>query len=142
MRRSPAFVLVTVLVTVVAGHLLTRVVDQPPAAASTSITPAVRAGGLRFTADVTAADRVWIGEAIATARPEAQRLIAEVDGAVTVTAVASAPAAAMGMAESDGGGNYRIWLNVAALDGRRKVDRPTVVLHELGHVVDYALIDD
>jgi len=30
--------------------------------------------------------------------------------------------------------------NVAQLDGRHAYDRPTVVLHELGHVVDFALV--
>jgi len=50
------------------------------------ITDAARADGLRFTAAVAPADRAWIEAAIARARPEAARLIAEVDGLVQVGA--------------------------------------------------------
>jgi hypothetical protein len=139
MRRSPAFVLVAVALTVVAGSLLSRVVNQPPAVASDAITPAERAATFRFAPSVAPADRAWILAAIASARPEARRLIGEVDGAVTITTAGTENA--MGNAGSDGNG-YRIWLNINRLDGTRKVDRPTTVLHELGHVVDFALIDD
>src|SRR5215204_4433025 len=48
------------------------------------ITPAVRAATLHFAPGVTPADQAWILGAIANARPEAQRLIAEVDGLVEV----------------------------------------------------------
>src|SRR5215207_3936351 len=50
------------------------------------ITDAARADGLRFTAAVAPADRAWIEAATARARPEAARLIAEVDGLVQVGA--------------------------------------------------------
>jgi hypothetical protein len=36
---------------------------------------------------------------------------------------------------------FRLWLNVARLDDTRIVDRDTTVLHELGHVIDFSLID-
>src|SRR4029079_16693682 len=47
------------------------------------ITPAIRAATLNLDS-VPQHDRAWILGAIATARPEAQRLIAEVDGLVTM----------------------------------------------------------
>src|SRR5215217_895749 len=49
---------------------------------SVEITDAARAGTLRFGTDVASADRAWIAAAVARARPEAARLIAEVDGLV------------------------------------------------------------
>jgi hypothetical protein len=33
-------------------------------------------------------------------------------------------------------------LNVARLNGSRQIDRDSVTLHELGHVVDHAILDD
>src|SRR5215207_2022062 len=48
------------------------------------ISGAARAASLRFGADVAPADRDWILAAIARARPEAARLIGEVDGLVQV----------------------------------------------------------
>ena len=48
------------------------------------ISEETRAAGLRFAPEVEQSDRAWILAAIAAARPEAQRLIAEVDGAVQV----------------------------------------------------------
>jgi hypothetical protein len=35
-----------------------------------------------------------------------------------------------------------IVLNIAFLDGKRVADRETTVLHELGHIVDFALVPD
>jgi len=103
------------------------------------ITPAIRAGGLRFTAAVSPADRAWVLEAIAHARPEAQRLVHEVDGLVTVDTAGSGPM--MGLTESQPYG-FRVWLNVARLNGSRRLDRDVTVLHELGHVIDFALIPE
>jgi hypothetical protein len=103
------------------------------------ITPEMRAGGLRFGPEVTAADRAWVLEAIAHARPEAQRLVQEVDGLVTIHTAGSGPM--MGLTESQPDG-FRVWLNVARLNGSRRLDRDVTVLHELGHVIDFALIPD
>src|SRR6187402_592293 len=47
------------------------------------ITTAERDAAARYSPSVPVADRAWIEAAIASARPEAQRLIAEVDGLVT-----------------------------------------------------------
>jgi hypothetical protein len=153
MRRSPVVVLAVVAILVRAGALAARPAARPPARGdhalefnadeTVRVTPALRTAGPSFSPEVAAADREWILAAIAAARPEARRLIAEVDGAVTFRTDGSVPASAageaIGLAES-GPDGFRIWLNVARLDHDRTSDRPTAVLHELGHVVDYALV--
>src|SRR3954465_13188985 len=48
------------------------------------VTHQARSGGLRFDPAVVPEDRAWPTAAIARGRPEAARLIAEVDGLVTV----------------------------------------------------------
>jgi hypothetical protein len=101
------------------------------------ITASARAAGLRFGAGVPPSDREWIRAAIARARPEAARLIAEVDGLVRVgTAVEDD---ALGVTRS-GPRGFAVDLDVARLDNDRVLDRATVVLHELGHVIDFALV--
>src|SRR5690242_1219892 len=50
-----------------------------------AITPAARAASFHFEPSVTPGDRAWILAAVAGARPEARRLIAEVDGLVTIS---------------------------------------------------------
>jgi len=99
---------------------------------------------------VSLQDRAWIRSAIASARPEAQRLIAEVDGLVDVRTTLNAPGTihlggdtsqAIGLTVATGG-RATIDLDVRMLNGERAIDRNMVVLHELGHVVDYLLVDD
>jgi hypothetical protein len=97
-----------------------------------------RAGTLTFDASVTAGDREWILRAIARARPEAARLIAEVDGLVVVRTFA-AGGTTLGVTQGHERG-YTVDFNVGYLNGERALDRATVVLHELGHVVDFALV--
>jgi len=104
------------------------------------ITGGARARGLTYAAGVTPADRAWIDAAIARARPEAARLIAEVDGLVTVGTFAD-PGTTLGVTRGHDRG-FTVDLNVAHLNGRRQSDRMTVVLHELGHVIDFALVPD
>jgi hypothetical protein len=101
------------------------------------ISGAMRAAGVRFSAAVAPTDRAWIGAAIASARPEAARLIGEVDGLVRFgTAVETG---ALGVTRS-GPRGFVVDLDMARLDNDRVMDRTTVVLHELGHVVDFALV--
>jgi len=102
------------------------------------VTDAARAGTLTFDPSVTAGDREWILQAIARARPEAARLIAEVDGLVVVRTFA-AGGTTLGVAQGHERG-FTVDLNVAYLNGERALDRASVVLHELGHVVDFALV--
>lgn len=103
-----------------------------------SIPAAVRAAGLRFDPSVTASDRTWILAAVARARPEARRLIGTVDGLVTIgTELGDKVTIGWTRRTPDG---FRIVLNIAQLDGERAIDREVTVLHELGHVIDMALI--
>ena len=102
------------------------------------ITAEARAAGLRFAAGVAPSDREWILAAIARARPEAALLIAEVDGLVRVGTFA-AGGATLGITRS-GPHGFTVDLDVGRLDGDRTLDRATVVLHELGHVIDFALV--
>jgi hypothetical protein len=103
------------------------------------LTPEVRAAGLTFAPNVTPADQQWVREAIAQARPEAQKLIDAVDGLVTISTANMPGTPWVGMAQE---GSDDIQLNIAYLDGQRKQDRSTAVLHELGHVIDFELVPD
>ncbi len=115
----------------------------PPATAEPTVTPESRAATLTFAPGVTPNDKAWILGAIATARPEAQRLIAEVDGMIEVRTDLNAPGSAYppGAEQAIGlthmvGDHAMITLDVRELDGERAIDRNIVVLHELGHVID------
>ena len=81
---SPRQVVVTMLVF---GAVLTAWRSTAPPRSATpagtvSLTDAQKRAGLRFAPEVSAGDREWILSAIAGARPEAQQLIAAVDGTV------------------------------------------------------------
>jgi hypothetical protein len=102
------------------------------------IAEAARSAGLRFAAGVAPADRDWILAAIGSARPEAARLIAEVDGLVLVGAYGD-PGDTLGVTRG-GPDGFTIDFNVERLDSDRAGDRAAVVLHELGHVIDFALV--
>jgi hypothetical protein len=95
-----------------------------------------------FQAASTPADQQLFREAVAVARPEARRLIERVAGHVEVSFLAIRRGKALGVTEGRGG-EYHVDIDVPgsmAAGGRRAVQR--VVLHELGHVVDFALLDD
>jgi hypothetical protein len=114
--------------------------NRNPASGSTSrLTPEIRARTLTFAPEVDPADRAWVLAAIAKARPEAQELIAAVDGLVTIRManVTNAPWVGLAQPVTDD-----VELNRAYLDGDRKQDRDVAVLHELGHIVDFELIPD
>jgi hypothetical protein len=134
LRRSPVLVVAVVVICGLAAHLAGR-----SSASETGIGAEVRAAGARFEPAVTAGDRAWIGAAIEQVRPEARRLIDEIDG--TVTFHTEPGGAMMGLAESGPEGS-RVWFNVAQLNGDRTQDRNNAVIHELGHVVDYELVED
>jgi len=104
---------------------------------SVEITDAARAGTLRFGTDVASADRAWIAAAVARARPEAARLIAEVDGLVRIGADVEPGALGVTRARPDG---FVVDFDLARLNNDRVMDRATVVLHELGHVIDFTLV--
>jgi hypothetical protein len=138
-----ALVLACLILAVVANHRLGGTAAAGDGQLRTDdgdtvlITPAVRRAGLRFGPEVSADDRAWVLGAIANARPEAQRLVHEVDGLVTIETAGTGPMMGLTRPRADG---FTVWLNINRLDGTRKVDRETTVLHELGHVIDFALI--
>jgi hypothetical protein len=102
------------------------------------ISEEARAAGLTFAPGVAPADRDWIARAVASARPEAARLIAEVDGLVRVGTFAQG-GTTVGITRSHDRG-FTVDFNIAYLNGDSVADRATVVLHELGHVIDFALV--
>ena len=65
---------------VIAALVILTPLLRPEAEAAPAITAADRARGLTFDAGVAPADRQWISAALVKVRPEAARLIAEVDG--------------------------------------------------------------
>lgn len=103
------------------------------------ISDAERAATFTFPPAIADADRRAILQAVADARPEAQRLIAEVDGLVDLK-VAGTEDGVVGTTQSDGS-RFTVTLNLGLamrIHGQRGIDR--LVLHELGHVVDFALV--
>jgi hypothetical protein len=131
---------VAMLAAVFAG---TRLLGHGRAAASGAppITASVRRAGLRFDPSVAPADQAWIRAALAGARPEAAVLIDAVDGLVTVSTVSEPRTGIIGSTQRVGG-RYAVAFNLAYLDADRTIDRDTTVLHEFGHVVDFALVPD
>ncbi len=96
-----------------------------------------------YKAGSTAADQQLFQAAVTVARPEARRLIARVAGHVEVSFEAVARGSALGVTQTSGDGEYSVDIDVPssmAAGGERAVQR--VVLHELGHVVDHALLSD
>jgi hypothetical protein len=136
-----AVVLLAAVVSVLAGHGPKAQGEVPSdAKGQWRITAQQRAAGPRFDMRTLApADRAWIEDAIAGARPEARPLIEEVDGLVTF--VGGHGPLFLGLTIPDSRGTT-IQLNLDYLDYNRKEDRRQTVLHELGHVIDYALLSD
>jgi hypothetical protein len=105
------------------------------------ITDSERAATFTFAPSVAPYDRQVIVDAVARATPGARRLVAAVDGLVDLD-VAPAQAGAVGTTQQQGA-RFEVVLNLGAASraaGRRGIDR--LVLHELGHVVDGALVPD
>jgi hypothetical protein len=111
-----------------------------PAASAVRAAMPDRVAGLRFAPDVHSLDRRAVLDAIASARPEARRLIDLVDGAVTVEVGPVGRPGAVGLTDPTGA-RYLVALDLARVvrrGGERGVRR--LVLHELGHVVRFALV--
>jgi hypothetical protein len=109
-------------------------------AAAPAISAADRAATFRFAPGTAAADRDAVLAAVAAARPPARRLVGVVDGLVELRVGSTGAPGVLGLTEGRDG-RYTVTLDlrtVAARYGRRGIDR--VVLHELGHVVDFALV--
>jgi hypothetical protein len=106
------------------------------------LTKEIRDAGLAFDPSVAPADRQLVAREIASARPQAQRLIAIVDGLVTIHVgpATGGGADAVGLTAGTPKG-FDVTLDLATVwqqDGERGVQR--LVLHELGHVVDAVLV--
>jgi hypothetical protein len=130
------------VVVLVAGALLAR--SQAPAQTAVGmpeLSDAQKAAGLTFDPTVDAPSRAMIERAVASARPEARRLIELVDG-VTQVRVATPAGGALGTTQG-AGDHFDVVLDLGSTlrgSGERGVTR--LVLHELGHVVDFALVPD
>jgi hypothetical protein len=77
-------------------------------------------------------------------RPGLRRaqLIDDVDGMVIVGTYAQPGASEIGLMRPLGEDQYQVVFNLAYLNGDRKIDRATTVLHELGHVIDAAVVPE
>jgi hypothetical protein len=138
-RRDPLRVVIVVAALALAVWAARAAATRPTAGAGGGITEAQRRAGLHFAPDVAPADRRAVLAAIAGARPDARRLIGIVDGLVDLH-VGPIGNGALGVTQSTATG-YRVTLDlgtVAARYGPRGMAR--VTLHELGHVLDFALL--
>ncbi|MEN3284111.1 MAG: hypothetical protein V7607_5251 [Solirubrobacteraceae bacterium] len=105
------------------------------------ISAQARRAGLTFDRTVAQGDRQVVLDAIASAQPPARALIGLVDGLVDVH-VGPTGDHSVGLTQS-GGSRYVVTFDlgtVAARYGQRGIER--LVLHELGHVVDFALVPE
>lgn len=99
------------------------------------------AAGFTFGPGIDSTNRPAIEQAIATARPEAQALIARVDGLTTLAAGVPSRSGAAGTTRPLLDGRYEVVLDTGGVYrrlGQRGINR--LVLHELAHVVDLALL--
>lgn len=106
------------------------------------LTPALRQATFTFEPSVAPGDRQVLLQAVASARPEARRLIDLVDGLVDIGVGSPTDPGAVATTLV-GGPRYPITFDLARVwsrAGQRGVDR--VMLHELGHVIDHALLPD
>ena len=94
---------------------------------------------LRFAPGTAPGDQRAVLDAIAAARPEAGRVVERVAGLVTIEVTSLSPEVAGGTRTSPDG--YEVALDLGRISrayGARGIAR--VTLHELGHVVDGALV--
>src|SRR3954451_16667546 len=144
MRDSRRLIL-PVIAVLVAGVLVAalrarRSAAHHAAGNAPAIPAADRAATFRFAPGTAEADRAAVLAAVADARPPAQRLIGIVDGLTEVRVGSTGAAGVLGLTEARRG-RFTLTLDlrtVARVYGRRGIDR--VVLHELGPVVDTALV--
>ncbi|WP_445150350.1 hypothetical protein [Baekduia sp. Peel2402] len=142
--NSRTWMVPLVIVGLFAAALYLRAHPQAKAGAQSrqvgEISAAERGATFTFAPGTAEADKAAIQQAIVDARPEAQQLIAAVDGLATIV-VAGTAEGVVGTTESTTGDRYQVTLNLglaSRIHGQRGIDR--LVLHELGHVVDFALV--
>jgi hypothetical protein len=144
-QRSRSFVVpVVVLLVLVLGAFALRNHSRAQATSAAGrtvghLSAQERAATFTFDPGVPAADRDAFLTAVARARPEAQALISAIDGLVDVH-IGVTEAGTVGVVESVGD-RFNLTVNLGVVSrryGQRGIDRD--VLHELGHVVDFALV--
>jgi hypothetical protein len=107
------------------------------------LTPALRSQTFHFAPSVAPADRQAFLDAVAAARPEARQIIGLIDGLVDVHVGPTGITNAIGLTENEPPAGYRVTVDLGLVSqrfGQRGIAR--TVLHELGHVVDHALVTD
>ena len=137
MGRSP-LVRLGVLAAFVAAALATQRTPAPRDAGPPTVSAAERAAGFTYGTTIGTFDRQLIEQAVASADPRARALIERVDGIITFE-IGQSPGAA-GVTRGDGE-RFEITLDLGTTQrelGVRGVNR--VVLHEIGHVIDFALV--
>jgi hypothetical protein len=105
-----------------------------------ALDPHLRAATFTFDASVAPKDRDWILASIDQLRPEARQLVDDVDGMVTIGVYNEPSGGAAGTTQQLAPTSFQVRFNIGYLDADRKADRDVVVAHELGHVVDFALM--
>ncbi len=106
-----------------------------------ALSAAQRAATFTFEPGTAQADQQAFLDAVASGSPQARRLVGLVDGLTTVR-IARTPPGALGIT-SDRDEGWLVEVDMARvlrISGRRGLNR--VVLHELGHVIDRALVGD
>jgi hypothetical protein len=118
--------------------------QHPPAVAQTPVPTSAPAATyyneFNFADSVPIADRQWVVQAVAQARPEAIRLIQLIDQRTTIAPLGDDPY--LGLTSYLPSGRHRIRLDLKRLDGDMRANRELVLLHELGHVVDRSLVPE
>jgi hypothetical protein len=107
------------------------------------LSAAERRATFHFATGTPPVDRQAFLDAVAAARPEARRLIGLIDGVVYVHFGSTGTAGAIGLTRDGGSPGYIVTIDLGLVlqrYGARGVER--TVLHELGHVVDFALVTD
>jgi hypothetical protein len=107
------------------------------------LSAAERRAGFHFATGTAPADEQLFLAAVGAARPEARRLIGLVDGLVSVRFARTPRPGAIGLAQDAGSAGYIVTIDLGLVVqrfGPRGVER--TVLHELAHVVDFALVTD
>src|SRR4051812_2013924 len=105
-----------------------------------ALDPQLRSRTFTFDPSVAPKDRAWILAAVDKVRPEARQLVDDVDGMVTIGTFDEPAGGAAGTTQQVGEHAFEVRFNVGYLDGERRSDRDVTVAHELGHVVDFALM--
>ncbi|MCW3010581.1 MAG: hypothetical protein JWO90_985 [Solirubrobacterales bacterium] len=139
---SPAVRSLLLVAVLAAFVLVVRSEAGPPPTAPGFAVPDAASRARSFTwVEVSPTDQLAVRRAIDGARPEARRLVDAVAGLVQLRVGPAGPDAA-GTTRASAAG-YAVELDLAGVSaalGPRGLDR--LVLHELGHVVDFALVPD